>query len=78
MHHPPLPNCRQPHPDWIDPDLDLEGVDGNAFAVLAYVMRGLRAADNPEHVVAAYQEEATSGDYNHLLLVSMAYAGMVQ
>lgn len=65
------------HPDWIDPDLDLIGVDSNAFAIMGFVDRGLRRAGNSQEVRDAYREEATAGDYDHLLRVSMAYAGML-
>lgn len=65
------------HPDWIDPDVDLLGVDGNAFVILATVDRGLRRAGNSPEVRAAYREAATAGDYDHLLAVSMLYAGMI-
>ena len=59
--------------DLIRPDLDLVGVDGNAFAVLGTVQRALREAGNGPDVVAAYREQAMSGDYEHLLAVSLAF-----
>lgn len=65
------------HEDWINPDLDLVGIDGNAFAVMGAVSRALRRAGNPPAVVDAYRKEATAGDYDNLLAVSMAYAGMI-
>jgi len=64
------------HPDWINPDADLIGVDGNAFAVIGFVQRKLREAGNSNEVIDAYRNAAMSGDYDHLLLVSMDYAGM--
>lgn len=62
---------------WISPDVDLVGVDGNAFAILAFTTRALRDAGNASEVVDAYKETATAGDYDHLLAVSMAYCGML-
>jgi hypothetical protein len=47
-------------------------VNGNAFAVMAAVAAALRKAGQADKV-AEYQERATSGDYNHLLAVSMEY-----
>lgn len=65
------------HEDWIDPEVDLVGVDGNAFAVMGAVTKGLKRAGNPAAVIDAYRVEAMSGDYDHLLQVSMLYAGMI-
>ena len=47
-------------------------VDGNAFAVMGAVVRALRRAGQADKV-AEYREKAMSGDYNHLLAVSMKY-----
>ncbi len=66
------------HPDWINPDFDLVGVDGNAFAVMGAVRRALRQAGNSSEVIDAYTDEAKSGDYDHLLAVSMEYAGTME
>ena len=44
-------------------------IDGNAFAVT----RALKKAGQGDKV-AEYREKAMSGDYNHLLAVSMEYA----
>lgn len=63
------------HPDWIDPEFELEGIDGNAFMVLGAVSKSLRRAGNSPEVIAAYREQATAGDYEHLLAMSIRYAG---
>jgi hypothetical protein len=65
------------HPDWIDPEFDLVGVDGNAFAVMGAVSKALRRAGNSKEVCDAYTKSAMGGDYDHLLQVSMLYAGML-
>jgi len=54
------------------PIVKLVGTDGNAFAIMGRVARALRAAGKPE-LVKSYMEEATSGDYDHLLQVTMKY-----
>lgn len=50
----------------------LLGQDGNAFAILGNVQRALRRAKVPKEEIDAYVEEATAGDYDHLLQVTMA------
>jgi len=62
--------------NYTQPEVDsgeLVGTDGNAFAVMGFVTNALRDAGNDQSVVDAYVANATSGDYNHLLQVSMAY-----
>ena len=65
------------HPDWQNPDADLVGVDGNAFAVMGFTKRALEDAGNSREVVDAYMQDAQAGDYDQLLQVSMAYCGML-
>lgn len=50
---------------------NLVGVDGNAFAVMGYVMRAMRQCGKSRDEIAKYQNEATSSDYDHLLGVSI-------
>jgi len=45
----------------------LVGEDGNAFAILGRVQRALRHAGVPKEERDAFMQEATSGDYEHLL-----------
>lgn len=45
----------------------LVGQDGNAFAILGRVQRALRTARVPQEEVKKFFEEATAGDYSHLL-----------
>ncbi len=54
------------------PVVQLVGTDGNAFAIMGKVARALRQAGKPE-LVKPYMDEATSGDYDHLLQVTMKY-----
>lgn len=50
----------------------LIGTDGNAFAILGKVSKALRDKGHGD-LVKEYQAEATKGDYNHLLAVTMEY-----
>lgn len=54
------------------PIVRLVGSDGNAFAIMGKVARAPREAGKPE-LVKPYMDEATSGDYDHLLRVTMKY-----
>ena len=54
------------------PHLKLVGTDGNAFAIMGAAARALRKAGRGDEV-RAYQAEAMSGDYNHLLAVTMKW-----
>ena len=48
------------------------GTDGNAFAVLGYVRRCILCSNRPE-LANEFMQEATAGDYNHLLVTCMRY-----
>lgn len=48
----------------------LVGIDGNAYAIMGYVRRCMREVGMSKEEVETYIEDATSGDYNHLLYVS--------
>ncbi len=50
----------------MKPKLKLVGEDGNAFSILARARKVLRR-NGMEDKVAEFTEEATSGDYDHLL-----------
>lgn len=49
----------------------LIGVDGNAFNIMGYVRRAMKEAGFTREEIEAYTKDATSGDYNHLLVVSI-------
>lgn len=49
-------------PELIPADIDLEGIDGNAFAIIGAVSRALRRAGNDKAVVDAFAAEAMSGE----------------
>jgi len=54
-------------------EVQLTGTDGNAFAILGAVQRELRHHDVPADEVTAFNDEATSGDYDHLLQTCMRW-----
>lgn len=57
----------------IKAKVSLAGEDGNAFAIMGRVAKGLRRAGNSKEVVDEYKRLATEGDYDNLLRVSMEY-----
>jgi len=54
------------------PTVKLIGEDGNAFNILGRVKRALVKAGMQEEA-KAFMEEATAGDYNHLLACVQKY-----
>jgi hypothetical protein len=61
---------------WYDLDVQLTGGDGNAFAILGGVQKALRRAGVPAKEISRFQEEATSGDYDHLLQTAMCWVNV--
>ena len=58
------------------PTVKLIGQDGNAFAVMGNIKRALKRAGADKEYIEKYLKEATSGDYDHLLTVSMKYVNV--
>lgn len=52
-------------------EYSLIGVNGNAFSVMGYVRRAMKETGFTREEIEAYTKDATSGDYNHLLVVSI-------
>ena len=48
----------------------LVGVDGNAFSIMGYVRSAMKRAKMTSQDIDAYIKDATSSDYDHLLVVS--------
>ena len=48
----------------------LVGVDGNAFSIMGYVRTAMKRANMTKEDIDAYIKDATSSDYNNLLVVS--------
>ena len=53
--------------------VQLTGEDGNAFAVLGRCTVAARHAGLSRELITEFREEATSGDYNHLLQTCMKW-----
>ena len=72
-------------PRWNDHDrhqapevhIQLTGEDGNAFMILGLVQRALRDAGVSEEEVSQFHAEATSGDYDHVLVTCMRWVDVL-
>jgi len=56
-----------------DIEVELVGQDGNAMSIIAKVSSALKRNDVPTEEITAYQNEAMSGDYDHLLRTTMSW-----
>lgn len=61
---------------WINPRVNLIGIDGNAFSILGVVQKGLKRAGNSQELIDEYHKLATNGDYDRLVRTSYLYSGM--
>jgi hypothetical protein len=68
----PIPKKRSSRPALSRCKVKLLGTDGNAFAIMAKVRTALRMAGRTD-LIQPYFKEATSGNYDHLLQVTMKY-----
>ncbi|ASX98703.1 hypothetical protein SEA_COLUCCI_32 [Arthrobacter phage Colucci] len=50
----------------------LLGEDGNGFMIVGRAMKAMRREGIPKEDIDAFQKEATSGDYSHLLATVQA------
>jgi hypothetical protein len=55
-------------PKYPDVHVQLSGEDGNAFAIMGRVRSALRRAGVPQAECEQFMDEATGGDYDHLLM----------
>lgn len=53
--------------------VQLTGEDGNAFMILGLVSRAMKEAGIPPDEIAAFHQEATTADYEHLLRTAQAW-----
>jgi len=65
---------KNPETDSRRPTVELDGVDGNAYAVTGAVMTALKNAGYTLKEVDQYRAEAMSGSYDELLQISMRWA----
>lgn len=54
-------------------NVPMVGEDGNAFAILGRVKRIMRRAGLPDSEWEAFHAEATSGDYDNVLMTVMKW-----
>lgn len=50
--------------------------DGNAFSVMGACAKAMRKAGVPDDIITKYMDDAKSGDFDHLLQVSMDYCDL--
>lgn len=55
------------------PKYDLVGIDGNAYAIMAYVSRAMKEQKFNPRQIDRYVTRAKKKDYNHLISVSITY-----
>ncbi|MBC7286097.1 hypothetical protein [Hoeflea sp.] len=53
--------------------VQLTGYDGNAFMILGLCQKAARRAGLSEAKIDAFTEEATTGDYDHLIRTAMLW-----
>lgn len=58
-------------PKYPDIKIKLAGQDGNAFAILSRCVEAMRKAKINREERDKFVKEATSGNYDHLLIVCM-------
>ena len=58
-----------------DVTVELTGHDGNAFSIMGRVSKALIAAGLPD-LARQYLVDAQTGDYDHLLQVTMQYVNV--
>ncbi len=54
-------------------DLDLVGIDGNAFAIMGAFQKQARKESWTQEEIKVVLDKAKSGDYDHLLQTIMSY-----
>ena len=55
-------------PKYPEITVQLVGQDSNAYNLLGICRRAMKRARLPESEIEAFTQEATSSDYNHLLI----------
>ena len=60
-------------PKYPDITVQLTSKDGNAFYILGICLRAMRRAGLSQEEREAFQAEATSGNYDHLLATCMEW-----
>ena len=60
-------------PKYPDITVQLTGKDGNAFNILGICLQAMRRAGLSQEERDAFQAEATSGNYDHLLATAIEW-----
>jgi hypothetical protein len=60
-------------PKYANVKVRLAGEDGNAFVILGKVTKAMKNAGIAQEEIDAFREEATAGDYDHLLQTCLAW-----
>ena len=60
-------------PKYPEITVQLTGKDGNAFYILGICLRAMRRSELSKEEQDAFQAEATSGNYDHLLTTCMKW-----
>jgi hypothetical protein len=68
-----MPEQEVKYPDTI---VRLVGKNGNAFAILGAVKKALREDGVPQGEIDKFLEEASSGDYDHLLQTCLKWVNV--
>jgi len=58
------------------PTVKLVGENGNAFSIMGLVKKALKQSGADKEYIDKYLNAAKSGDYDHLLAVSMEYVNV--
>lgn len=60
-------------PKYPDIEVELTGLDGNAFTIIGAVRRALKRNGVPPEEVDQFSSEAMRGDYDNLLQTAMKW-----
>ena len=58
-------------PKFPEIEVQLSGEDGNAFSIIGRVQKAMRRAGVSVEDIKIFQDDATSGDYDHVLTIAM-------
>ena len=64
------------NPKYPDIEVQLTGVDGNAFSLMGVVAKGLRRAGVSFDEIDEFRKEAMSGDYDNVLRTCMSWVSV--
>jgi len=60
-----------------DIEVELSDSDGNAFMIMGRVRKAMRRAGIAEEEIQKFRNEATAGDYDHMLQTCMKWVEIV-